>query len=1102
MNKTYIKNILRDIKKTKGKVFSIGVMVGLATMVIVALSLTGPSMRKSLRNSLKDYGHPDIIVRSTYPMDYEDKILLEVDSDIDDISYIKTADLMDGEKIIRLKSFDRAFPKFEITEGRQIENDKEIIVDKSLRKYYKLGDNISLSYINDDQKINSNLENTVFKVVGYFSSSEKFMEDMRSLSVIGKKEIEGFAYVDDSNFPNDKFNEVNISYKETFAMDKTSDEYLSYIRNKKDKIEDDIYQRPKELTKQIRSDANESISEAEDEIKKSEDKLSDTEKKLKTSKNEIDQGFRDYESNKREFEKEIKDAENKLSKSRVDLENGQQKLDASKDLLTKSQEDYDKNIPANEEEISAKLGELTAAENDLNGKKTEIQNKLSEIEKIYQKQLQALESQEIDGEEIDDDEPKITNEAKKEELLASINEQKAPLLKALGDIEGKEAEVKAGLGQTRKAQEDLYAKKEESLRKIESAKAEIDQRQREINQAWTQYYQGIDELEANKKAGRKELEDAYKTLISSKAQYDQDLKDFEDKKGQALKKIEDGKDKIEDKKKALIRLKDPKYEVETIFNNQGLDTYYRNSLNMDSLAKVFPVFFYMVAMLVTLTTMKRYIQEQRLINGTLKSLGYSNKMIAKRFYIYGLIPTVIGSIIGGILGRFIIVDVIFNAYSTGFEILDVSYVNSLWVIIGSIILSSILVSLTVYLTSKATVKESPARLLQNQVPVKGSKIFLERLGPIWKRLSFMQKITARNLFRYKSRMFMTVFGVAGCTALIFFGFAMIDSLKDTASIQQNELHNYKVVSILDEMANADEKNSYKEKLKGYDRLEIRNEDAMLGKDETELDLSVVIPNSENNFKDFVKLRQSSKNPIALGEKKAVLTENASKELKIKPGDKINIKVNGKNFDIKIGAIAENYVGDYLYLSKEYYEDLSKEKLLTNANYIKGDPKTIIENLEDTEIVLAAINTGKAYSSMDALLNNLNLVIVVITLISSILASVVLYNITDINVSERKRELATIKVLGFYPREVTSYIYREIFILTILGIIFGYGLGYLMFRYIIDLVAPRNIMLAYKLHPLSFVVSAGITLILSLLILIYIHKKLNKIDMAEAMSSGE
>lgn len=1096
MNKTYIKNILRDIKKTKGKVFSIGVMVGLATMVIVALNLTGPSMRKSLKESLNTYHHPDIIVKSTYPMDYEDKILLENDSDIEDISYIKTLDLMDGEKIIRLKSYDKTFEKMKLIKGDLIKNDREIILDKTLEKYYKIGDEINLSYINDDQKENSEIKNASYKVVGFFKTSEKFMEDMRDLSPIGKKEIDGYGFVNSDNFKSEKFNEVNISYKESSELDKTGDKYISFIGSKEEKIEDDIYLRPKEVLEKIKNEANDKISDAEGDINEAEGKLTSTEKDLKDAKKKLDDGFKKYEANKRDFENKIRDGKNKLLKSKRKLEDGQAKLDDAKKKLDTSKKDYGQKIPENEKILEEKFKQLNTGKRQLEEKKAEIQKGLNAIDKAAIEKKEALLSQ--SGGDLNSS----TNIPSEEEIKAKLDEEKAPLISALKEIEEKENELKRGFDQYSKGKAEFDAKKQEGLAKIKEGQAEIDKNQREINQGWTKYYEGRDKLAFNKKDGKRKLEEAYKKLVSSKSDYEKGLKEFAEKKTEAEEKIQDGKKKISDNKEALVKLRDPEYEVETIFDNQGIDTYYKNSLNMDSLSKVFPVFFYMVAMLVTLTTMQRFIQEQRLINGTLKSLGYSNYMIAKRFYIYGLIPTIIGAIIGGILGRLIIVKVIFDAYSTGFEILDVEYVNSLMVIIASIVLSSLLVSLTVYLTSKSTVKETPARLLMPLAPAGGTKILLERIRPIWKRLSFMKKITARNLFRYKSRMFMTIFGVAGCTALIFFGFAMIDSLKDTASIQQNELHNYKAVAILDEKASDSDKKNYNEKISSYDILEIKNDSANLEKYKTNLDISVVIPKEMQRFKDFVNLREDRKSPIDLEKAGAVITENASKKLGIKVNDKIKIKIDDDILEIKIGAIAENYVGDYLYISKAYYEDLTKRKIDINANYIKGNPDEIIEKLEDTDSVLAVINTGKAYASMDALLDNLNLVIVVITLISSILASVVLYNITDINVSERKRELATIKVLGFYPKEVTSYIYREIFILTILGIVLGFGLGYIMFRYIIDLVAPRNIMLAYKLHPLSFIVSAAITLILSLIILVYVHKKLKKIDMAEAMSSGE
>ncbi|WP_311530623.1 FtsX-like permease family protein [uncultured Anaerococcus sp.] len=1096
---TFYKNIIRDMKTTLGKVFSIGVMVGLATMIIVGLNLTGPSMRKSLDESLNIYKHPDLIVRSTYPMDYEDQILLENDDDIKDISFIKIIDLENQDNIIRIKSFDKNFEKIDMVDGQKLKAKNEIILDKALKSTYKIGDYVDFSYINDKQKDTNKLKNTKYKVVGFFNTSQRFLEDMKEISPVGKKEIAGLAFISEENFEKEEFDEVNISYKTTEELNKTSNEYKKIVKDKKDTIDKAILSRPKEVLEKIKTEANDKINKAEGDLSDAREKISDTEKDLKDAKIKIDDGFSKYETEKAKYHREIENAKSKLTKARNDLITGQAELDKAKLELENSRNKYDEEIKINEEKLNESYQQIKAGQDEISSKRQEIENGLSQIDASFKESLQ------VNGQLPDSNENQTElgldtlGLANSDDFEEEIAKQKAPLLAGLEEIKKKEAELNRSLATYNQGKAKFEEEKKSGAAKLDQAQKTVNSKQTEINRGWTSYYQGLDELEKNRVKGANELEKAYKDLIKSKADYEKGLKEFEDKKAESLDDIEEGEEKIKDQKETLLKLTDPEYKVSTIFDNEGIDTYYQNSLNMDKLSLVFPVFFYMVAMLVTLTTMKRYIEEQRLINGSLKSLGYSNKLIARRFYIYGLIPTLIGSIIGGILARYLIAGIIFKAYSTGFSIINMSFTSSLLLIIGSVILSASLVALTVFFTSKETVNESPARLLQAKAPEKGSKILLEKIRPIWKSLSFMQKITARNLFRYKSRMFMTLFGVAGCTALIFFGFAMIDSLKDTSAIQQNELFHYQSIAILDQKS---DRKAFDDLIEKDKRLEIRNESASLNRTGTDLDLSIIIPKDMARFNDFVSLRKNINNPINLKEAKAVITKNASKKLRLKENDKIKVEVDKKLIEIEIGAITENYVGDYLYISKDYYEDLTSNKLTVNADYIKGDPDKTTQKLEDCDEVLAVINTSGAYESMDALLANLNLVIVVITLVSSVLASVVLYNITDINVSERKRELATIKVLGFYPKEVTAYIYREIFILSLIGIGGGYLLGYLMFRYIIDLVAPRDIMLSYKLHPLSFIVSAAITLILSMIMLIYVHNKLKNIDMAEAMSSGE
>lgn len=428
--------------------------------------------------------------------------------------------------------------------------------------------------------------------------------------------------------------------------------------------------------------------------------------------------------------------------------------------------------------------------------------------------------------------------------------------------------------------------------------------------------------------------------------------------------------------------------------------------------------------------------------------------------------------------------------------------NSLSVILISILVSTALIALTVRISSKETVKEVPANLLRRKAPDSGTKILLEKIRPLWTKLSFMQKITARNIFRYKSRMLMTVFGVGGCTALLFFGFAMVDAIKDTSTIQQNEILHYQAVAMINTSSKKEELATIENDLSNYQNLKVYNERAKLKNGGKTEELSLIVPEEDKKVKDFISLRNLKRKNIDLSYKKVVLTENISKKLGLKVGDTIRVDIDGNNLNLKIGDISENYISDYLYISKDYLGEEINELPAYNSNLIKGNPVEIKEKLEDNKAVNAVVNNTGAYESMDALLFNLNLVITVITIISSALAIVVLYNITSINVGERKRELATVKVLGFYPVEVTSYIYREIFILTVLGIFVGFILGYAMFRYIIDIVAPAEIMIAYRTHLKSYIISGIITLLISLAILVFVHRDLKKIDMAEAMSSGE
>lgn len=1143
MNKTYLKSIFADMKKTKGKLISIMVMVALSSLVVVGLLLSGASMRKSLNNSLNKYQHPDLIVSSTYGLDYEDKTIIENEDNIDTINFIKATDLLNGEDLIRLKEYDSKIPKSVICSGRTIEKPDEIILEEKLKDKFKIGDEISFSYINDDEKKDNEMARLKYKLVGFYKSSDYFMEDMKEISPLGKSEISGYAFVLGQNFLADKYHEANIVFKDLKGMDKTDDAYIKSIKSKKGDLEYLMKNRPEEVLRKIKRDANKEISDAEGDLKKAEKDISNNEKKLIDSKKELDDGFVKYEKNKEDFNKKIKNAENDLEKAHTKLIDGKNKLQAGKNEYQRNLDKYNKEIANGQKELDNKQKELNLGFAQLQEPKKQMDAAYENLNKMFEASFNQLKEadasliieendikakkQELDelskkdknenpniGAEILKLEDEIKQredslfinraiyESDKNDLDSKYQASKYELDQKLGAIRQKEDELKKAQGQIDKAYAEFNQKKEYGKRELDKANNRIKASEKELVDGQKAYENGQADLRKNKADGEKKLSDAYQKLLKGEKDYQEGKKKFDEEKAKADKDISKAKKDIGDSKQTLLSLQDPEYKIESIFDNRGIDTYYQNSLNMDRLSKVFPAFFYLVAMLVTLTTMKRYIEEQRMINGCYKSLGYSNKDIAKRFYIYGISPTILGSILGAILGRFVILKVIFKAYSTGFKVLHMDVINSLPSIIIAVSVSTFLIALTIYISSKETVKEVPANLLKAKAPESGTKIFLERIKFLWKRLSFMKKITARNLFRYKSRMFMTVFGVGGCTALLFFGFAMMDGIKDTSAIQQKEILHYQALSMLNTKAKSEDLDAYKNIIKDYDNLSIYNKEASLESDGKDLDLSIIIPEDDQKLADFVSLRDLKRRKLSLADKGVIITENIAKKLGLKVSDTIKLNVDDKDVDLKISAINENYVNDYIYISKAYYEKNIGKLPIFNSNLIKGDPLEIKDKLDNNKAVNAVVNKTGVYESIDALLDNLMLVIVVITLISSALAIVVLYNITSINVGERKRELATIKVLGFYPREVTSYIYREIFILTLMGIGVGFVLGYMMFRYILLIVAPENIMIAYRTHLSSYAISSAITLLISLVILIFVHRDLKKIDMAEAMSSGE
>lgn len=1161
--KTYIKNVFRDMASTKGKILSIFIMILLASSVIVGLFLTGPSMRNTLDETLVEFNHPDIEVKSTYGLNTEDQAIIENDKSIEKLSYIKTYDALSGEDLIRLKSYSEDLGKISIVKGREVRNKDEIVLDINFKDQYKLGETIKFKSANKD-KLGDFLDRDEYKIVGFAKSSDYLFDGINDFSYIGKRLLDGFALVKEENFKKDTIAEADISYKESKNLDKFSKEYKSIVGEKKDKLEDDFKNRPKEALEKIKSDANKEIKDAEDDLNKAENELTDKEKELKDAKIALENGFKEYNQGKKEFEDQIKSGQDQLNNSKIELDNGLNELEKAKETYRASEEEFLTKISAGQAQIDQGRAEINKAKEDFEasyqeyqagfdefqsqfeGPKNELDQAKSQldlakeeidantgqysyllqnIEKLeasldsgelsneeYLKTYQEIQEQkalaegmkkELDGAKASYEENLLSYQEKRDAFDAAYNENKIPLDQAKEKLDQGKAQLDQKENELTKAQESLNAQKAQGQKELDNAKAQINENEAKLKQGQIDYQNGLKELEDNKIKGEAELKKSYQTLLDNQKKYKEGKEEYDKNVGKAKEEIADGKKEIEDSKKNLLTLKDPVYSIEDIMDNKSISSYHKNSENIDELSKVFPTFFYFVAILVTLTTMKRYIDEQRGHIGTLKSLGYSNKDIENKFYIYGLLPTILGSIVGAIFGRNVLAKIIFDAYSSGFEVLPINYAPSSFVILFTIVLSAFLIFLTIYITNRKVVNENTADLLRERAPKRGSRIFLERISFIWNKLSFMHKVTFRNLFRYKSRMFMTLFGVGGCTALIFFGFAMQDSVKDTSKLQRELITKYDVLSVYDTDSESKDIDDYKNFIKNEETSPISYQTGKVSTEEGSVDVKLIAFKNKKDVHKFINIIDLKRQKIELSDKGAIITENIARKNKLSAGDELEFKdEDGRKKKIKIENICENYLEDYIYMSEKVYQATFDENPVYNSDLIKTNNKDFVDKLKEKEAVQVISEPNSLYKNIDNLMKNLNLVIVIITIVSSILAIVVLFNLTNINIGERIKELATIKVLGFYPKEITGYIYRETFILTIIGIFLGYLLGYAMFRYVLNVVAPDGILISYRIHFRSCLIAALITIGISFIIMIVVHKKLKSIDMAEAMKSVE
>ena len=572
-------------------------------------------------------------------------------------------------------------------------------------------------------------------------------------------------------------------------------------------------------------------------------------------------------------------------------------------------------------------------------------------------------------------------------------------------------------------------------------------------------------------------------------------KEFEDN----YKKLEEAKNKIDNEKLKLDKISKGTWYIQKRKNNTGYTSIIEAIQTIDNIANMFPIIFYMVAILISLTSMTRMIEEERIEIGTLKSLGYTNLTIMSKYLLYSFLACIIGGVLGMSLGFYLLPGIVWKLYSLFYYAVPgfVCKYRLLSGIIGTLF-AFICIGGATYIVANSELKEQASQLMRPKAPKNGKKILLENIPFIWKHFNFSNKVTTRNIFRYKKRSITTIIGISGCTALLVTGFGIKDSVIEIPNKQFKEIIQYDSSIIL---SNDSEIEKIVDKIKPEIYVESKGISGIIESKEKDFETNVVVFKNNTELNKVYDLRAlKDKKKLTLDDEGIIITDKIAKSLNKKINDNIKINIDGINYKLKIKGITKNYVGHYIYMNKKYYES-TISKYETNMLLVKGS------NAKNKEILkfdsVSSINrVSKMIKNASIMFDAMNYVVILLIIASALLDFVVLYNLANVNISERQREIATLKVLGFYDKEVDDYINKENIIFTIIGIILGMIFGIFIIDLIVASIEIDNLRIIRYIKPISFVYSALITITFSFIVNIIIHFILKKINMIESLKSIE
>lgn len=1084
----------------------------------------------------------------------------------------------DSQVAVHIMSILPSMNELTVEKGRLPKNDQECVVDADFLagSGYKIGDQLHFTSGNGSE-ITDTLTTDTFTIVGTVSSP-CYISFGRGSTNIGTGSISGFVSVLEDSFQMDVYTEVYATVAGAAELTAFTDAYSEQVKETITNIEAIREERQKARREEIVAEAEQEVedgrkkledakTEADEELADARKQLNDGWKQLCEGKEKIAASYTELENSQKKLEsgqKELDANRASVAVQQAELQNkqselnaGQAELDAQKVVLEENRQKLNQGqaeLDEKKEPLNQAQALLDSSWIWLNGREQDTERRQKAVE-VLDAEIAALEQEieqlqneyaELEQSEDPDKESKlqvleqqikekaaliVEKQAEKQEHQLQIqintevilhraeaetvlNRGQEELDKGWEQLKPYEEELQAGWdafyeGEAKfnAAQEQLSAGQQQlndGAAKLEAGVAQLDAAQEEIDSGWIQITQGREQL----KAAETEIAANEQKLNDAQKEYNQGKADAE-------KKIADAESELKDAEDQIKKIENAKWYIYDRTHLNDYSGYGENADRMRAIGKVFPVLFFLVAALISLTTMTRMVEEQRTQIGTMKALGYDRFSIAGKYLGYAFLATVMGCILGVLFGEKVFPFIIIYAYGIMYEHMN-SFVipyNVQYALLASLAALACTILATVFSCYKE-LREQAAELMRPPTPKQGKRVLLERITFLWSCLSFTWKSTIRNLVRYKKRFFMTIFGIGGCMALLLVGFGLKDSIFDIGVLQYHELQLFDGNVILNSDATEVEQETAIRKLKKDSRVQHTAVNLLkqveISNGETWKDVYLNVAEDTKEISDFMVFRDRiTGTEYSLEKDSVILTEKMADELGVEAGDTIYIKdeTNGE-IPYQISAVCENYLQHYLYMTAEEYEKGYGEEPEYNSVYYsvkegKEDQiKKVGEEVLKEEGALSVSYTSGFEAQLEEMLGSLNIVIVVLVISAGMLAFVVLYNLNNINITERKRELATLKVLGFYPMEVAEYVYRENIILTFIGGLVGILFGKILHRFIIVTVEIESTMFGRNIDISSFVYGFLITFGFSILVNAVMYFKLKKIDMVESLKSVE